>query len=344
MRRAAHLWMISGSLGLLVGACALLAPGAAGPEEATVPGRPASFPHAIHMEAELACTDCHPGAETEARAGMPDLETCFLCHDEEADAEVPREQTPQGFILPGDEEPTWTRVTATAVPTTFSHARHSGADCATCHPGVAESEAVSTGWHVDMQQCQECHASFGVTAQSCEDCHPGVGPQWQPDSHRDDWERIHGRVAPFAELAATPSQDCSLCHKESQCRSCHTSTTPADHTEPFRIRAHGFAASLDRDRCQICHRDDSCVRCHRQTVPVSHNAIWGGRTSAHCATCHLPLDSSDGCTVCHAGTPSHRLAPRRPAPPHPGPTADCRSCHFPLTHFDNGQDCNLCHR
>ena len=82
------------------------------------------------------CTDCHVDAETGARAGMPTMDACLLCHDAEAEAELPREKTPQGFVLPGDEEPTWTRATMTPAPTTLPHERHPGADRGARHRGL----------------------------------------------------------------------------------------------------------------------------------------------------------------------------------------------------------------
>ena len=52
---------------------------------ADLPGRKHAQPPTMSdcaalQEPDLACTLCHRGAETEAEAGMPDLEICMSCH------------------------------------------------------------------------------------------------------------------------------------------------------------------------------------------------------------------------------------------------------------------------
>ena len=340
--------LLSLTLAVTLAACVLVAPsGDLGP--ATVPGRPGVFPHDVHLggDLELECVMCHLGAEDEDAAGMPTLEGCMLCHDEDTDADKPPSRTPAGFVLEGEEEPRWTQATKPSVPLAFSHAVHYDADvsCQECHSGVEESSAVELSWRVSMDRCIECHDERAVPDRGCEVCHPGVDESWAPDTHATDWIALHGRMVGFQDLPATPvGGRCELCHQENECNSCHARMEPADHTEPWRRRAHGFSASLDRDRCAACHKEDSCVRCHTQTRPLSHGGAWGGASSAHCLSCHLPLGSDDSCYTCHRSDRSHRSAPRRPPPPHPGPAADCLACHTPLPHFDNGQSCNFCHR
>ncbi len=343
--RSRHLLMFAGSVALFVAACALFIPA----PRPLVPGRAGIFPHAVHVgeDVGLECTDCHTTAEESAQAGMPTLDVCWNCHDQGVDQDTPLEEQPAGFILPGDQEPTWTSVTKLSVQTKFSHAKHleAGASCEDCHSGVSQSEVVSRDWKVGMNECMSCHQGLGVTVQDCQDCHEGLDQDTMPPNHTADWQRIHGAYgSDGASWDGAPEQNCSLCHTQTSCDSCHKRTQPQDHTEPWRERGHGFAAQLDRDRCATCHTEASCDRCHRTALPVTHGGIWGGTTSAHCASCHLPLGSDDSCSVCHKGTPSHQQAPLRPGPPHPGATADCRSCHTPLDHFDNGQDCTLCHR
>jgi len=337
--------MLLSAVGLGLTACAVFFP----PEEPLVPGREGRFPHAIHVgdEVGMECVDCHESAESGAKASMPDLELCETCHDEDTDQGRPKARTPAGFVLEGEQEATWSSVTSLSVESTFDHGKHfqAGVACEECHPGVAESDEVSRDLHVGMDACIQCHEKKEVAGVGCKQCHPYVDENWKPASHERDWTHFHGKVAGMGEIPATePASRCQLCHKESECQSCHSRTEPSDHTEPWRARAHGFSAMMDRDRCITCHKEDSCVRCHNQSLPRSHNAIWGGRTSAHCASCHLPLGEDDSCFTCHRNTRGHHAAPRRPAPPHPGPASDCRECHFPLDHFDNGQSCNFCHR
>ncbi len=52
--------------------------------------QPIAFNHAKHVANGLACADCHSGAEQQARAGLPTVETCRSCH-ESALTESPEE-------------------------------------------------------------------------------------------------------------------------------------------------------------------------------------------------------------------------------------------------------------
>ncbi|MBL7007848.1 MAG: hypothetical protein ISR76_02540 [Planctomycetes bacterium] len=345
MSSRAHRALSTLSTAALVAACSLIGPGS-GP---LVPGRAGIFPHLPHAgEGGMECTDCHEGAEDQVRAGMPDLETCYGCHDSEVDPDLALSAQPAGFILEGDSEATWTSVTAPAVATAFSHAIHAdaGATCDSCHEDVADSDEVDRDWKVGMSECLGCHEAASVEVGGCLGCHEGLDQRTMPGSHAGlNWQRAHGAFgADSVSWGGAPAQDCSLCHTESSCDSCHAKTPPLDHSEAWRLRGHGFSASMERDRCDTCHKEDSCVRCHQTATPVTHGGIWGGGTSVHCASCHIPLGPETGCTACHRGTPSHRLATSIPGGSHPGSSADCRSCHTPLDHFDNGQACTLCHR
>ncbi len=346
MSARTHRAFFLASAAAFVAACSLVLPDPGPP----VPGRAGVFPHAPHAgeDGGMGCIDCHAGAESTARAGMPTLEDCGACHELELDPDLPLASQPAGFVLPGDQEATWSSVTAANVDTAFSHAVHveAGADCEVCHEGVAESDATDWDWKVSMEECAGCHEADGSDLGGCEACHAGMGRDTMPANHDGGlWIRQHGAFGiDGVRCPSEPAKDCALCHTESSCDSCHARSLPMDHTEAWRTRGHGFAASMERERCDTCHKEDSCVRCHQTATPISHRGIWGGATSAHCGSCHLPLGADDGCATCHRSAPSHRLATSIPGGTHPGSSSDCRSCHFPLDHFDNGQACTLCHR
>jgi len=346
MDTRAHKAFFAASAAAFVAACSLVVPDLGPP----VPGRAGIFPHDVHAgeDAGMACADCHAGAETAVRAGMPALEDCFACHDSEVDDSMPLAQQPVGFILPGDQAATWSSVTGYPFESGFSHVVHAdaGADCELCHAGVADSDATDWDWKVTMTECQSCHDADGSDIGGCVACHESLDRDSRPSNHEDlNWDRQHGVLGAMgAACEAATAQDCALCHTESSCDNCHAQTLPMDHSEAWRQRGHGFSAALERDRCDTCHREDSCVRCHQTVTPITHSGIWGGGTSAHCGSCHIPLGADNGCTTCHRGTPSHRLATSIPGGTHPGSSSDCRSCHTPLDHFDNGQACTLCHR
>jgi predicted CxxxxCH...CXXCH cytochrome family protein len=76
---------------------------------------------------------------------------------------------------------------------------------------------------------------------------------------------------------------------------------------------------------------------------MSHTAGWDCPRNRHCNGCHVPLQTSGSCFVCHKSTPGHDAAPSMPAWHNPG--FNCRSCHAAsLKHPDNGDSCLTCHR
>ena len=105
--------------------------------------------------------------------------------------------------------------------------------------------------------------------------------------------------------------------------------------------------SLDRNRCMSCHQQvDFCERCHSETRPTSHLASFGAPLNLHCNNCHFPINSAGAqeCAVCHRDTPSHAAAPAQPDNALHAAGANCRSCHTPLGHPDNGMACTTCHQ
>lgn len=228
----------------------------------------------------------------------------------------------------------------------FSHATHRQEglelECSECHVELDTVMRTSLTRGPSPETCRECHDEYGVPS-DCSLCHETLRPDVMPPSHSSStWKRTHGQLAEQGQTHGH-EENCSLCHAQSDCDGCHQVEKPADHTQFFRIRGHGFQVSINRDRCAACHLESFCIRCHQETVPRSHNALWGGRQSNHCLRCHEGLGET-GCSVCHTGTPSHLLATPIPPPPHPRATSDCRRCHLRPPHADNGMDCTYCHR
>lgn len=305
------------------------------------PERGLAFSHEVHVvEEELGCVSCHETAEVEDAPGMPAADACAVCHDQ-LDAEKPPERAVATLFDGGTFRAA--RASRLADEVVFTHLRHVQAvqDCAACHRGIEASDAVDERVAVDMEACQRCHAERALP-NDCADCHAVVGREWAPPSHARDWEKLHGRACRRSD--PPPADDCMLCHAESACEQCHRSEQPASHDAHFRLRGHAVLAKVDRIGCATCHEPASCDRCHADALPLSHRgASFGGTRNNHCLTCHFPLQG-EGCFTCHKGTPSHAFGP--PKPSWHTPAMDCRSCHgssLPLSHVDDGSNCNLCH-
>ena len=323
-------WAGAAALGALATACVLMDPGP----------REFAFSHRLHvLDEALDCSMCHEDLAFDDEPGMPSVDVCLLCH-EDLDAEKPPDRQVadlfEGEVFRGlglsrlDDE------------VVFSHLRHVEAelDCSACHLSIDDNEDVSLLPPVAMADCMDCHERSGQ-AVGCAACHTEVDRDWAPPNHDLGWERAHGRLARMGSVL--PAESCSLCHREDTCASCHSSTPPRSHTAGFRLKGHGLLARMDRASCATCHEPSSCDSCHAETLPTSHTGMWGGTKSLHCLGCHTPLPAN-GCFTCHKATPSHALAP--PKPDWHSPAMDCTACHgrgLPLSHPDNGENCNVCH-
>lgn len=335
-RRAAFLVFAAALLALVAtsSSCGLLRSliSPAGP-----PPRP--FNHQAHIERGLDCLSCHETAEKGAAAGMPAKEFCMTCHEEiDKEAGRPREKKVEWFL---DESgaPQWARFTKQSSEIRFSHQAHAAKKvaCASCHAGLEKDEGLVPGLVQRMDSCTACHAK-----DDCSTCHSEIAKDRAPSSHGRMWDKLHGVCSRQGRAAAT-SNDCSMCHQKDECVACHQTQPPKDHTNYWRLRGHGSGASADRVRCQTCHQSDMCDRCHQETSPRTHTAGWNAPKNRHCTSCHVPLQTSGSCFVCHKSTPGHDSAPPKPA--WHNAAMNCRSCHAAsLPHPDNGDNCNACHK
>ena len=303
-----------------------------------------AFSHKVHVEQELACADCHLAAESADDPGMPGVGACKLCHGE-IDAQKPADRKVE-TLFEGKKYRALGRSNV-GPEIVFPHLRHvaAGLECAACHAEVAGNEDAIELAPARMDNCTQCHAERKV-ANDCATCHPTILPGLKPESHGGTWTRQHGNVC-RAGTSDRTSDRCDLCHKETDCASCHQTNPPENHTNQWRRVGHGVTAALDRESCSTCHQPSACLSCHEESTPRSHNsASFGAPRSTHCITCHEPLQG-EGCSACHASTPSHALA--SPKPPSHTPSMNCRQCHQPggvlppMPHVDDGSNCNRCH-
>jgi hypothetical protein len=300
-----------------------------------------AFSHRIHIvDQGLGCADCHRNWEKNDDPGMPSAKQCALCH-EELDAEKPDDHKVASLFV--EKKFKTTHAIALGGEIKFSHQQHAMRDneCGVCHSNIEKNEVVGDELAFGMDTCSKCHEQRQVK-NDCAQCHSQIRDDAKPPSHTSNWKRLHGRAV-RADTGAT-AQRCELCHKESSCETCHMAETPENHTNYFRRRGHGIVASMDRQTCAACHTPDSCDRCHRETQPQNHGGGWGAPKDRHCITCHEPL-RNETCFVCHKDTASHSQA--TPLPPDHNAGMNCRMCHGngqPLPHFDNGEQCTICHQ
>lgn len=300
---------------------------------------PYVFSHRQHaIEGELDCSVCHKQDET-GRPSMPGPRLCLLCH-KEGDAEKP--QSRRIHVLFRDDVFQATHAARLDEEILFDHPAHvqRNDDCSRCHVDIERNTRITERDAITMEECMDCHARE-ARDQSCNVCHSEIDQRWQPESHQRDWSKLHGRTVRMSTTIA--AQRCDLCHTEASCVTCHSEQKPENHDNFWRLRGHGTVAAIDRQNCAACHRDDYCARCHQEVQPLSHTGTFGSPRNTHCFGCHFTVQDQ-GCVTCHKSTPSHFLAPPKPA--NHNPASNCRLCHgagAPLVHVDDGSDCNLCH-
>ncbi len=151
---------------LLTAACANGAP-------APPPPQPVAFDHQKHVAIDMTCTQCHPGAETQAQAGLTPIAACATCHR----GILPDhpEIVKLMAYLDNDEPLRWRKVNAIA-PTAMVHFKHkpharAGVACATCHGDVGQMtvarQVVNTA---NMGWCIACHQDSSAST-DCLTCH-----------------------------------------------------------------------------------------------------------------------------------------------------------------------------
>lgn len=137
------------------------------------PTQPIAFVHKVHMEtAELTCVDCHISVARGPLAGIPDLRTCWGCHESTA-VDRPEIKKIRAYHDRGEDIP-WQRVYGwnDEAHVRFNHAPHIRADvkCESCHGNVAEMSVAKRVVDHTMEFCVTCHNERNVS-NDCQTCH-----------------------------------------------------------------------------------------------------------------------------------------------------------------------------
>jgi len=133
--------------------------------------QPIAFSHRFHAgEKRVSCILCHPGVIDTARAGVPPLETCMLCHKHIIVTYPEIEKLREHYEKRIPVE--WVKVNALPDFVYFDHSVHirKGFDCGKCHGDVAGMDRVTAPYDLVMGFCVQCHRDEDFS-HDCLVCH-----------------------------------------------------------------------------------------------------------------------------------------------------------------------------
>lgn len=131
--------------------------------------QPIPFDHKLHASHRIRCQDCHPGARSGERAGLPDRDRCMVCHQTIA---VDQAAVQRLASLPAGSRIPWVRAYQVPDFVFFSHAEHlrAGIECGACHGPVAVRSVLNQEHSTNMVACMNCHAERQASNE-CYLCH-----------------------------------------------------------------------------------------------------------------------------------------------------------------------------
>lgn len=133
--------------------------------------QPIFFSHRVHAGVkEISCRFCHPYVDRSPRAGIPEVNKCFFCHEHI----IPRHPQIQKerWHLEKEVPVPWVRVYYIPDHAHFNHEPHikAGIDCATCHGDVARWDRLERV-EFKMGFCVGCHRKLGAQLDCWLACH-----------------------------------------------------------------------------------------------------------------------------------------------------------------------------
>lgn len=268
------------------------------------------FSHLFHLSTvEAECLDCHHKAENSLNAAdnlLPEMETCYSCHDED--------ETKCSLCHTNPDE-AGTGLQQKTFGAKFPHQKHlnQGITCLNCHTGI-DLEKVTGRFHKPgIEKCQSCHgkADYAENKQMCLTCHD-TKTNFIPSTHSVNWQNDHGLSQ------QTGTENCSHCHQVSYCQNCHEGDNLANEVHPLNFKlTHGSMAKGNKENCLTCHEEQLfCMDCHQteMVMPKNHSyANWsnripgnGGRHAKEakydfdsCMSCHNDAYTDNVCLTCH---------------------------------------------
>lgn len=136
--------------------------------------QPITFNHLKHtQDLSLGCEFCHPYVNTGRHAGLPNRDTCGICH------QVPQGESAEAArvtqLLTQGEPLQFNKLFRLPAHVNYTHRRHVGIaklECERCHGGIATTDQPPA--HplvaVSMDFCLACHRASGQSL-DCVACH-----------------------------------------------------------------------------------------------------------------------------------------------------------------------------
>ena len=135
------------------------------------PEQPIPFSHRLHAgKKQISCLMCHETVIRTARAGIPPVETCMLCHSRIIITHPQIQKLRRHYF---ERRPIlWKQIYNLPDFVYFNHAVHihRGIDCSLCHGNVSEMDRVELVIPHTMGFCIGCHRKTGAT-HDCFTCH-----------------------------------------------------------------------------------------------------------------------------------------------------------------------------
>ncbi len=133
--------------------------------------QPIPFSHRLHVNKKhISCFMCHSGAVKNARAGIPPLETCMLCHSKIIIHYPQIEKLRNHYYQNKPVE--WIKINNLPDFVYFNHSVHinKGIDCSKCHGNVDQMDRIVQAKELTMGFCIDCHKQNNAT-HDCFTCH-----------------------------------------------------------------------------------------------------------------------------------------------------------------------------
>lgn len=169
--RRMRLWQALVLAAVVVAGAVGIALAAARPPSVT---QPIAFNHRHHVaDLGLTCDLCHKYVRVGAHAGLPDGDTCAICHRSQQGDTAEAARLTQ--LLTEGAPVRFRKLFRLPDHVFYTHRRHVGIaelECVNCHGPIAETERPPGRALVQMSMdvCMDCHREQGQT-QNCNACH-----------------------------------------------------------------------------------------------------------------------------------------------------------------------------